>query len=133
MTTRRNNVRMILYGRSGELRRPVRYKRLNLNYKAISHVTRGSSARMAEFLGADDNQIRRQGRWNNQAMENCYLTTIPREAVRGLAGFDPKRPSFSLARSSLMPSDRLLSMVFPWIDDWVSKRDAGTLELTIAF
>ena len=86
---------------------------------------------MAEFSGADDNQIRRQGRWNSQAMENCYLTTIPREAVRGLAGFDPKRPSFCLPRASLAPPDRLVSLVFPWIDDWVSKRDAGSLELTI--
>ena len=49
------------------------YKRLNLNYKAISHVTRGSSARMPEFSGADDNQIRRQGRRNYQAMEKTVI------------------------------------------------------------
>lgn len=107
------------------------YERLNLNYKAICHVTRGSSARMAEFAGAEDNHIRRQGRWNSQAMENCYLTTIPREAVRGLAGFDPKRPCFCLPRSSLLPPKILLDMVFPWIDEWTAKRESGLVVPTI--
>ena len=66
-------------------------------------------------------------------MENCYLTTIPREAVRGLAGFDPKRPSLSLIRASLIHSEALLSLVFPWIEDWIEKRDVGSVELTICF
>ena len=107
------------------------YERLGLNYKAISHVIRGSSAKMAEFAGAEDNQIRRQGRWNSQAMENCYLATIPREAVRGLAGFDPKRPSFCLPRSSLLPPKILSRMIFPWIDEWAAKRESGLLFFTI--
>ncbi|KAL3690979.1 hypothetical protein R1sor_004630 [Riccia sorocarpa] len=44
---------------------------------------------MAELGGASESQIRRLGRWNNQAMENCYLTSLPREALRTLAGFSP--------------------------------------------
>lgn len=53
-----------------------------LKTHAKTHVGRGSRARIAELGGASEAQIRRLGRWNNQAMENCYLTALPREALR---------------------------------------------------
>ncbi|OWY97418.1 hypothetical protein PHMEG_00032054 [Phytophthora megakarya] len=50
---------------------------------------------MADLGGASESQIRRLGRWNNnQSMEKCYLTSLPREAMRTLAGFEPNRGSF---------------------------------------
>ena len=61
---------------------------------------RGSGARMAELGGASEAQIRRLGRWNNQAMENCYLTCLPREAMRTLAGFSPHAGDFFLKRAA---------------------------------
>ncbi|KAF2174917.1 hypothetical protein K469DRAFT_702412 [Zopfia rhizophila CBS 207.26] len=35
--------------------------------------------------------IRRAGRWNNDALINCYLTHLPRKFMRSMAGFSPKR------------------------------------------
>lgn len=62
---------------------------LGMHTKAKTHAARGSGARMAELAGATDSQIRRLGRWNASAMEGCYLSALPREAMRSLAGFPP--------------------------------------------
>jgi hypothetical protein len=66
-------------------------KHIGVRSKAKNHVGRGSGSRMADLGGASESQIRRLGRWNNQAMEKCYLTSLPREAMRTLAGFEPSR------------------------------------------
>ena len=67
---------------------------IGLQSKAKTHVGRGSGARMAELAGASEAQIRRLGRWNHQSMENCYLSSLPRQALRTLAGFAPEAGSF---------------------------------------
>ena len=58
-------------------------------------------------------------------MEICYLTSIPREEVRCLAGFDPTRPCFCLPRASQHPPKTLLAMDFAWIDEWAEERESG--------
>ncbi len=68
---------------------------------------RGSGTRMAELAGADDNSIRRLGGWNRQVLDNVYLSSMPRPAMRGLAGFSTTTPSFFLRRGTLEPSDAL--------------------------
>ncbi len=100
--------------------------------RQVTHAMRGSSARIAELVGASDGHIRRQGRWNTQAMEGCYLTSIPREAVRALAGFVPDRPTFYLARASVTPPQALLEMVWPDIEHWEAQIRDGDAEETIA-
>ncbi|OWZ02399.1 hypothetical protein PHMEG_00026051 [Phytophthora megakarya] len=83
---------------------------IGLRGRAKTHVGRGSGARMADLGGASEAQIRRLGRWNNQAMEKCYLTSLPREAMRTLAGFEPSRE----------------------LETWKQQMDAGTCEQSIA-
>ena len=41
---------------------------------------------MAELAGVPEDQIRRMGHWNQQAMEKHYLTALPRKAMRALSG-----------------------------------------------
>lgn len=60
-------------------------KACGLSTKAKTHIGRGAGARLAEVNGASDGSIRRAGRWNQQAMEGCYLTNISRDVVRSLA------------------------------------------------
>ncbi|SAM03267.1 hypothetical protein [Absidia glauca] len=48
-----------------------------------THISCGSSARMAGNV----DQLRRQGRWNNTSTNGVYLTNLPRELVRSMAGF----------------------------------------------
>jgi hypothetical protein len=54
-----------------------------------THAGRGLGARSAELAGVSDAQIHRQGHWNTDKLSSCYLTSLPREAMRGLAGFPP--------------------------------------------
>ncbi|KAJ8533431.1 hypothetical protein ON010_g13823 [Phytophthora cinnamomi] len=90
---------------------------LGMHSKAKTHGARGSGARMAELAGATESQIRRLGRWNASAMEGCYLSALPREAMRSLAGFPPDRRTFYLDRASLTPPDSLQRAVFPFAEN----------------
>ncbi|POM71737.1 Hypothetical protein PHPALM_11653 [Phytophthora palmivora] len=85
---------------------------LKMYSKAKTHAARGSGSRMAELAGATDSQIRRLGRWNASAMEGCYLTALPREAMRSLAGFPPDRRTFCLDRASLSLPENLQREIF---------------------
>ncbi|SAL97076.1 hypothetical protein [Absidia glauca] len=52
-----------------------------------THINCGSSARMAGNVCANVDQIRRQDRWNKTTINGAYLTNLPREVVRPMAGF----------------------------------------------
>ncbi|SAM04818.1 hypothetical protein [Absidia glauca] len=60
-----------------------------------------SPARMAGTVCANVDQIRRQGRWNNITMNGAYLTNLPRELVRSMAGFLTYGRFFYVARAAL--------------------------------
>ncbi|KAE8964038.1 hypothetical protein PR001_g29185 [Phytophthora rubi] len=93
---------------------------LGMHSKAKTHAARGSGSRMAELAGASESQIRRLGRWNAGAMEGCYLTALPRDAMRSLAGFSPDRRSFYLERAALVPPDSLQREVFPFVENYMT-------------
>jgi len=87
---------------------------------------------MAELAGASEAQIRKLGRWNNQAMEKCYLTTLPLQAMRVLAGFQGEKGHFYLPRMTLSPPAALQSMIFPEADIWLGKLERNECEPNIA-
>jgi hypothetical protein len=72
------------------------------------HAARGASARMADLNAVAESDIRRQGRWNNSAMNGAYLTTLPRGIVRSMAGFLTAEGHFYLPRAQVIPQNRLL-------------------------
>ncbi|SAM08490.1 hypothetical protein [Absidia glauca] len=80
-----------------------------------SHIKCGSSARMAGKVCANVDQIRRQGRWNNTMINGAYLTNLPRELVRSMAGFPTYDRFFDLARAVLNPPTSLCKKLFPAI------------------
>ncbi len=87
---------------------------------------------MAELHGAPENQIRRLGNWNSQAMENCYLSTLPRDAIRSLAGFSPDHRNYYIRRDVHRPSEALMKKVFPQIETIEEKMSAGLFMSSIA-
>ena len=89
------------------------FKEIGQSCKAKTPAAWGSGARMAELTGASEEQIRRLGRWNNNAMENCYLTNLPREAMRTLAGFRTDRGCFFIRRAVIEPAPALKNLIFP--------------------
>ncbi|SAM08368.1 hypothetical protein [Absidia glauca] len=82
-----------------------------------THINCGSLARMAGNGCANVDQIRRQGRWNNTTINDTYLTNLPRELVRSMAGF-PTYGRFSyLARAAFNTSTSLWKKLFPAIGE----------------
>jgi hypothetical protein len=52
-------------------------------------------------------------------MEGAYLTTLPRQFMRGVAGFDPDYPTgYYLPRDALVPPESLQKKVWPQADQW---------------
>ncbi|SAM06414.1 hypothetical protein [Absidia glauca] len=82
-----------------------------------THVNCGPSVRMAGNVCANVNQIRRQGRWNNTTINGAYLSNLPRELVRSMAGF-PTYGRFSYhARAALNPPTSFCKKLFPAIGE----------------
>jgi len=86
--------------------------------KKKTHINRGSSARMADLAGVNEDQIRRLGRWNNTTMNGAYLTGLPREVMRVMAGFTVQQGQFYLSRSAIDPPEELCRTIFPELDAW---------------
>jgi hypothetical protein len=76
-----------------------------------------SSARMAGNMCANVDQIRRQGRWNNTTINGAYLTDLPRELVRSMAGFPTYGRFFYLACAALNPPTSFWKKLFPAIGE----------------
>jgi hypothetical protein len=58
-------------------------------------------------------------------MEGCYLTTLPKGAMRALAGFSSEGGSFSLKRAVTPVPEGLTSQIFPSVLRW---SDPATIE-----
>lgn len=75
-------------------------------------------AQRAELGGVSESQIRRAGRWNSDALSQSYLTHLPLEFVRVMAGFKPAPGDFYIARAKVQPSSSLVRSIWPWVDQW---------------
>ena len=64
------------------------------NSSQVTHIFRGSAAGMADLQGASERDIARAERWEMSGMTQYYLTMLPRETMRVLAGFTVERGSF---------------------------------------
>jgi hypothetical protein len=82
-----------------------------------THMGRGAGARMADVLGASEPDIRRSGRWNQEAV-SCYLASLSRETMRTLAGFPKESGHFYIQQQIVEPPLSLADQVFPEISDW---------------
>lgn len=89
--------------------------------KKLTHIYRGSGARMADLFGASETDIRRGGRWDMSSMTQHYLTTLPRETIRVLAGFPSSPRQFWLERD-LDPPEELERLIFPQAALWSVER-----------
>ena len=90
----------------------------------ITHINRGSGARMADLRGVAESQIRRQGGWNSDAMNRYYMTGLPLEMMRAMAGFTRDSNSFYLSRAVVAPSDELCRLMFPEANAWRDRLSA---------
>jgi hypothetical protein len=90
-----------------------------------THAGRSQGAKHAELKDVNEGQIRRAGRWNSDALTNCYLTHLPRKFMRSMAGFSPStQGNFYLPRAKTLPPQPLDQAVWPFVDEWLAWFDA---------
>ncbi|KAE8213934.1 hypothetical protein CF319_g9129, partial [Tilletia indica] len=105
---------------------------LNIQSSKKTHLNRGGGARRAEDNGASEAQIRRAGRWVVEKMQGCYLTGLPRESMRAMAGFNTQPGAFYLPRNTIIPPLSLQQQIFPTADSILSDVEAGKHERDLA-
>jgi hypothetical protein len=97
------------------------FEGIHLPSNKKTHVGRSQGAKQAELEGVEENQIRRAGRWNQDALTNCYLTHLPRKFLRTMAGFQPEAMgNYYLPRAKILPPESLVRALWPWVDQWLA-------------
>lgn len=94
------------------------YAACGWHFDKKTHAMRGSACRMADIGGASEANIKRAGRWEQGACEISYLKTMPKEAMRALAGFHPEGGDFFIDRAAVDPPPALKALIFPDIEEW---------------
>jgi Centromere DNA-binding protein complex CBF3 subunit, domain 2/Transcriptional activator of glycolytic enzymes len=85
-----------------------------------THAGRAQGAKHAELARVSEDQIRRAGRWNHDALSGCYLSHIPRDFVRSTAGFaSGGQGDYFVPRAMVQPPLSLVEALWPWVDQWL--------------
>ncbi|CAD6909645.1 unnamed protein product [Tilletia controversa] len=102
------------------------------HFSKKTHLNRGGGAHRAEDNGASEAQIRRAGRWVVEKMQGCYLTGLPRESMRAMAGFSVTPGAYHIARASVEPPSSLQQQIFPAADAILAQVEQGKVECDLA-
>jgi hypothetical protein len=81
-------------------------------------------AQNAETHGTSLAQISQAGRWNQSVLCQAYLTHLPREFMRVVAGFSTSSGDYFLARAAHEPPHALQKQLWPWIEEWEPRFEA---------
>ncbi|KAG2223199.1 hypothetical protein INT45_011545 [Circinella minor] len=101
------------------------FKACHIRSMAKTHAGQQSGAKMADIRGAGESDIRRAGRWTNDALESAYLTNLPRALLRVMAGFHKDGGRFYLRRAIEKPDPKLCRKVFPMVEVWQERINRG--------
>ncbi|KAM4065820.1 centromere DNA-binding protein complex CBF3 subunit [Hirsutella rhossiliensis] len=83
-----------------------------------THLPRRVGAQDAETHGTSLAQISQAGRWNQSVLCQAYLTHLPRQFMRIVAGFSASPGDYFLARAAHEPPYVLQKQLWPWIEEW---------------
>lgn len=89
-----------------------------------THLPRRTGAQDAETHGSSLAQISQAGRWNQSVLVKAYLTHLPREFMRVVAGFSAKAGDYFIARAAHEPPLALQKRLWPWIEEWEPRFEA---------
>lgn len=89
-----------------------------------THLPRSSGSQHAENKGAAYAQISQAGRWAQSILVKAYLTHLPREFMRIVAGFTASAGDYFLARAAHEPPHALQKQLWPWIEEWEARFEA---------
>jgi hypothetical protein len=88
------------------------------------HLPRRTGAQDAETHGSSLAQISQAGCWNQSVLVKAYLTHLPREFMRVVAGFSAKAGDYFIARAAHEPPLALQERLWPWIEEWEARFEA---------
>lgn len=94
----------------------------------VTHVNRGSALNMIDDEQVSDDQQRRVGRWGTDRMVGCYLSSLPKQAIRSIAGFTTSPGNYHIYRAAIEPPEELKRKVFPDIESWKDKFELGLVQ-----
>jgi hypothetical protein len=100
------------------------FQGVGIHAKEKTHSARKQSVRHSELRGVSEAQIRRAGRWNTDAMTGVYLSYLPREFMRSIAGFPQRGNAYFLPRAQEMPDEALCTRIWPETDVWLERMEA---------
>jgi hypothetical protein len=89
-----------------------------------THLPRRVGAQDAETHGSSLAQISQAGRWNQSVLCQAYLTHLPRQFMRVVAGFSASAGGYFLARAAHEPPYALQKQLWPWIEEWEPRFEA---------
>ncbi|KAJ6437110.1 High-osmolarity-induced transcription protein 1 [Purpureocillium lavendulum] len=89
-----------------------------------THLPRRVGAQDAETHGTSLAQISQAGRWNQSVLCQAYLTHLPRQFMRIVAGFSASPGDYFLARAAHEPPYVLQKHLWPWIEEWEPRFEA---------
>jgi Centromere DNA-binding protein complex CBF3 subunit, domain 2/Transcriptional activator of glycolytic enzymes len=97
-----------------------------------THLPRRIGAQDAETHGSTLAQISQAGRWNQSVLCQAYLTHLPRQFMRIVAGFSVSAGDYFLARAAHDPPAALQQQLWPWIEEWELRFEARARRLSWA-
>jgi len=97
-----------------------------------THLPRRIGAQSAETHGTSLAQISQAGRWNQSVLCQAYLTHLPREFLRIVAGFTASAGDYFLARAAHEPPYLLQKQLWPWVEEWEPRFEARARRCTWA-
>ena len=86
---------------------------------------------MELILTLDTLQIRRAGKWNDDVMSTTYLTSLPRNFIRTVAGH-PNEGHYFVDRAQIQPPVSLVSQVFPLVEQDLGRYNDGSYESSLS-
>ena len=89
-----------------------------------THLPRRVGAQDAETHGTSLAQISQAGRWNQSVLYQAYLTHLPRQFMRIVAGFSGTPGDYFLPRALYEPPAALQRQLWPWIEEWEPRFEA---------
>ncbi|KAG6990365.1 High-osmolarity-induced transcription protein 1 [Fusarium oxysporum f. sp. conglutinans] len=89
-----------------------------------THLPRRVGAQDAETHGTSLAQISQAGRWNQSVLCQAYLTHLPRQFMRIIAGFSASPGDYFLAHAANEPPYVLQKQLWPWIKEWEPRFEA---------
>lgn len=102
------------------------FKKVGIHTSKVTHANRKSALNMIAQENVSGDQQRMVGRWGTDRMVGCYVSSLPVEAMKSLAGFSGRNDNYFLPRSVVVPAANLQVLVFPDIEFWQEKFKNGS-------